>query len=142
MLELDEEQVLWFRARRGHLAAPGATDPADAARALLGAQSQQLAPSLWALAMRTRGRPTAAEVASAAWGLAAGSPERGDAGKSIGTGPMAVGVDGGGSPASGIGTWPSCRPPCASGSTEAAWSTMGTQATSSFPVWPTSSASD
>ncbi len=61
-LELTEEQVLFFRARRGHLAGPGAPDVAAAARAILGAQSQQLPPSLLALSLRTAGRPAATEV--------------------------------------------------------------------------------
>ena len=58
-LHLDEEQVLFFRATRGHLAGPGAVDHAAAARALVGAQSQQLAPSLLSLSLRTKDRPTA-----------------------------------------------------------------------------------
>ncbi len=58
-LRLTEDQVLFFRAKRGHLVGPGATSTAAAARALLGAQSQQLAPSLLALSLRTKGRPTA-----------------------------------------------------------------------------------
>jgi hypothetical protein len=58
-LELDEEQVLYFRARRGHLVGPGAKSPRAAAQALVGAQSQQLAPSLLALSLRTEGRPSA-----------------------------------------------------------------------------------
>ena len=58
-LHLEEEHVLFFRATRGHLAGPGAADHAAAARALVGAQSQQLAPSLLALSLRTKGRPTA-----------------------------------------------------------------------------------
>ena len=62
MLELSEEQVLWFRARRGHLAGPGATSAAAAARAILGAQSQQLPPSLFGLSARTKGRPSAASL--------------------------------------------------------------------------------
>ncbi len=60
-LELTEEQVLFFRARRGHLAG-GAADVAAAARAMLGAQSQQLPPSLLALSLRTAGRPAATEI--------------------------------------------------------------------------------
>lgn len=58
-MRVTEEQVLWFRARRGHLAGPGAPDAAAAARAILGAQSQQLSMSLLALSQRTAGRPTA-----------------------------------------------------------------------------------
>jgi hypothetical protein len=61
-LEVTEEQVLWFRARRGFLAGDGAPDVSAAARTILGAQAQQLPPALLALSMRTRGRPTAAEV--------------------------------------------------------------------------------
>lgn len=61
-IALTEEQVLWFRARRGHLAGPGAKDAVVAARALVGAQAQQLPPALLALSQRTKGRPTAAEL--------------------------------------------------------------------------------
>ena len=61
-IEVSEEQVLWFRARRGHLAGPGAPDAATAARAIIGAQSQQLPPSLLALSLRTKGRPTARTI--------------------------------------------------------------------------------
>ena len=58
-LQLTEEQVLYFRARRGHLAGPGAPTAVAAARAILGAQAQQLPPALLALSLRTKGRPTA-----------------------------------------------------------------------------------
>ncbi len=61
-VEVTEEQVLFFRARRGHLAGTGAPNAIAAARAIVGAQSQQLPPSLLALSMRTRGRPTAEKV--------------------------------------------------------------------------------
>lgn len=61
-LELSEEQALYFRARRGRLAGPGAPDAATCARDLLGAQSQQEAPSLLALSQRIEGRPTAAAL--------------------------------------------------------------------------------
>ncbi len=61
-VELSVAQVLSFRSRRGHLSGPGAPDVVTAARDILGAQSQQLFPALWALAMRTSGRPTAEEV--------------------------------------------------------------------------------
>jgi hypothetical protein len=57
-----EEQVLFFRARRGHLAGPGAPTPKAAARAIVGAQAQQLPPALLGLSLRTKGRPTAAAV--------------------------------------------------------------------------------
>lgn len=60
--ELSEDQVLYFRARRGHLAGPGAADPVAAARAIVGAQSQQLPPSLLALSLRTKSRPTATQL--------------------------------------------------------------------------------
>ena len=63
-LELTEEQVLCFRARRSHLAGTGARSPLAAARAILGAQSQQLSSSLLALSLRTRGQPTAARLQS------------------------------------------------------------------------------
>ena len=61
-LELKEEAVLWFRARRTLLAGEGAPDAVSAARTLIGAQSQQLGPSLHALSLRTRSRPRAAEL--------------------------------------------------------------------------------
>ncbi len=63
-LEVTEEQALWFRARRGHLASPGARDVREAAHAVLGAQSQQINPSLHALSLRTAGRPTASALRS------------------------------------------------------------------------------
>ena len=59
---MSEEQALWFRARRTHLAGPGAADVEGAARALLGAQAQQENPALLALSLRTRGRPPASAV--------------------------------------------------------------------------------
>ena len=62
MIEVTEDQVLYFRARRGHLAGPGAANAVAAARAIVGAQWQQLPPSLLALSMRTKGRPTAARL--------------------------------------------------------------------------------
>ncbi len=61
-ITVPEEQVLYFRARRGHLAGPGAPDAAAAARAILGAQAQQLPPAMLALSLRTRGRPTAMAI--------------------------------------------------------------------------------
>ncbi|NQU50007.1 MAG: winged helix DNA-binding domain-containing protein [Planctomycetes bacterium] len=61
-LQLTEEQILYFRARRGHLAGPGAADPATAAQDLLGAQAQQIAPALLALSQRTAGRPSASAI--------------------------------------------------------------------------------
>ncbi len=62
MIEVTEDQVLYFRARRGHLAGSGAANVVAAAKAIIGAQSQQLPPSLLALSMRTKGRPTAAQL--------------------------------------------------------------------------------
>ena len=61
-VDVSEDHVLFFRARRGHLAGPGASDPTSASRAILGAQAQQLPPALLALSMRTKGRPTAAAL--------------------------------------------------------------------------------
>ncbi len=61
-LQLSEEQVLYFRARRGHLAGPGAANVETAARDMLGAQAQQIAPALLALSQRTHGRPSAKRV--------------------------------------------------------------------------------
>jgi hypothetical protein len=58
-IEVSEDQALYFRARRGHLAGPGAPDPVAAAAAIVGAQSQQVPPSLLALSQRTEGRPDA-----------------------------------------------------------------------------------
>ena len=68
-VEISEEQALAFRARRHHLWGPGAAGPAAAARAVVGIQAQQLPPALWALSMRTAGRPTAAGLATAQWPL-------------------------------------------------------------------------
>ncbi len=62
MTSVTEEQVLYFRARRGHLAGPGAPTAVAAARAIIGAQSQQLPPALLALSLRCRGRPTATKL--------------------------------------------------------------------------------
>lgn len=60
--EVSEAQVLHFRAHRGHVAGPGAKNVVQAARALIGAQSQQLGPGLLALSQRTKGRPKVATV--------------------------------------------------------------------------------
>jgi hypothetical protein len=68
LVKVSEAQVLYFRARRGHLAGKGAVTVTEAARSILGAQSQQLQPSLLALSMRTADRPTATEVKSAIFG--------------------------------------------------------------------------
>lgn len=61
-LELSEEQVLYFRARRGHLAGPGAEDAVAAARSVVGIQAQQIEPALLALSQRTAARPTAGQL--------------------------------------------------------------------------------
>lgn len=58
-MEISEDQVLYSRARHGHLAGPGAASAVEATRAILGAQAQQLPQALWALSLRTKGRPTA-----------------------------------------------------------------------------------
>ena len=58
-IQVTEDQVLYFRARRGHLAGSGAPTAVASARAILGAQAQQLPPALLALSLRTKGRPTA-----------------------------------------------------------------------------------
>lgn len=57
-LELRREQVQSFRARRGHLAGPGASGPEEAARAVVGIQAQVESAALWALALRTQGWPS------------------------------------------------------------------------------------
>ncbi len=62
-VEITEEQALWFRARRGFLAGPGAEDPAAAARAAVGLQAQQLSSALLGLSQRVAGRPTAEALA-------------------------------------------------------------------------------
>lgn len=69
-LTLDADRVLYFRARRSHLAGDGAGSVEQAARAILGAQAQQVPPALFALAQRARparggDMPSAEEVASA-----------------------------------------------------------------------------
>lgn len=61
-LEVSEEQGLWFRARRLHLAGPGASDAGEAARDILGAQTQLEAAGLHALSLRSADRPTAAAL--------------------------------------------------------------------------------
>jgi len=65
LIETDEERALWFRARRGHLAGPGAENPLDAARAVIGLQAQQESPALLGLSLRTAGRPAASELITA-----------------------------------------------------------------------------
>lgn len=62
LIEVSEEQALYFRARRGHLAGPGADRPEAAAAAIGGAQSQQLPTGLLAIAQRTESRPDAEEL--------------------------------------------------------------------------------
>lgn len=62
LLRLTEDQVLYFRNRRRHPSGPGASDAPSAARAMMGAQSQQLNPSLLALSMRMKDRPAAASL--------------------------------------------------------------------------------
>lgn len=61
-IEATVDHIRWFRARRSHLVGAGAADPVAAARAILGAQAQQLPQGVWALAARTAGRPSAASV--------------------------------------------------------------------------------
>jgi hypothetical protein len=73
-IETTEDQALFLRASRTYLAGPGAPDAAAAARAILGAQAQQMPPALFALSQRTRGRPTAAALAARVHG--AGEEER------------------------------------------------------------------
>ena len=60
-LELDEEQALWFRARRSHLIGDAAS-PEEAVAALLGAQAQQESMALFGLSQRVAGRPTAPDL--------------------------------------------------------------------------------
>ncbi len=67
-LTISEEQALFFRCRRQHLAGPGASDPVAAARAVVGVQSQQLNPSLWGLSLRCAGLPSASELVAAIHG--------------------------------------------------------------------------
>lgn len=62
-MELDEEQVLHFRARRGHLIGPGAASAAEAARAVVGIQAQVEPAAFWSVSMRTAGRPSADALA-------------------------------------------------------------------------------
>lgn len=61
-IAITEDQALAFRARRGHLLGRGASCAVTAARDILGAQSQQLGTSLFALSQRTRKRPTHAQL--------------------------------------------------------------------------------
>ena len=63
-LKLSEEQALFFRACRSHLAGVGAENPAQCAFDLLGLQAQQLAPGLLALSQRLASRPTANELSN------------------------------------------------------------------------------
>ena len=59
---VSEEQALYFRARRTHLAGPGAPNARAAARSLIGAQAQVDTPALFALSQRTASRPTMEEL--------------------------------------------------------------------------------
>ena len=61
-ITIDEETALWFRARRGFLAGPGAPDPATAVRAVVGIQAQKEAPALLGISQRMASRPTAVEL--------------------------------------------------------------------------------
>jgi hypothetical protein len=61
-MRLSENQVLNFRARRGHLSGAGAASPAAAARAVVGIQAQVESAGFWSVAMRTEGRPSAEQV--------------------------------------------------------------------------------
>ena len=61
-LEISEEQALYFRAKRSHLAGPGAASAVEAAHDILGAQAQVEAMALFALSARTASRPTAQEL--------------------------------------------------------------------------------
>ncbi len=67
-LKLSEDQVSWFRARRGFLAGPGAASAREAVRAIIGAQSQQLPPSLLGVSQRTCGRPSAEDLEAELYG--------------------------------------------------------------------------
>ncbi len=67
-LKLSEEQVSWFRARRGFIAGPGAASAREAVRAIIGAQSQQLPPSLIGVSQRTRLRPSAEDIEAELFG--------------------------------------------------------------------------
>ncbi len=58
-LSLSEDQVLFFRARRGYLAGVAAESAEDVARRLVGVQGQVLGPALLALSQRLADRPTA-----------------------------------------------------------------------------------
>ena len=61
-LRIEEEQALFFRAKRAGFVEPKRT-ALIAARDNLGAQSQQLGPSLHGLSLRTRSRPKAVDLA-------------------------------------------------------------------------------
>lgn len=66
-LTLTETQLRAFRARRGHLAGPGAADPVACARDLLGAQAQVESCALHALSLRSATRPTASDLQRLMW---------------------------------------------------------------------------
>lgn len=67
-LSIREDQVLYYRARRSHLAGPGARDAVRAARDIVGAQAQQPGPGTLALSQRTKGRPAAPRLKNALLG--------------------------------------------------------------------------
>ena len=62
VIEVSEEQVLYFRAVRGHMAGPGAKDAVVAARDIIGAQAQAVGTGILALSQRTKGRPSAKKI--------------------------------------------------------------------------------
>lgn len=64
MISVTVEQALAHRSRQQLLLGQGAESALAAARQIGGAQSQVLAPSLWAVAMRAASRPSAASLAA------------------------------------------------------------------------------
>ncbi len=64
-IDVTPESVRYFRARRSHLAGPGAPDLASCARDIVGAQAQVETCALHALSLRTAGRPDADQVSRA-----------------------------------------------------------------------------
>lgn len=64
VVEISEEQALWYRARRSFLAGDGAVDAPEAVRAVCGIQAQQEGQALLGLSQRMQSRPRAATLAA------------------------------------------------------------------------------
>ena len=65
VVKINEEQALWFRARRQFLGGPGAPDAPAVVRNICGIQAQQEGPALLGLSQRMENRPDAETLSKA-----------------------------------------------------------------------------